>query len=155
MRQFKSTQHITERNKISVNNYLKEVSRYPMATLDEEVALAQKIRQGGKEADMDVSLSEDTDTSFGDIVSSGSKTDESLDKESLQHDMKAMLNQILSAKEREILMRSFGIDCKEEGLEEIGFSLGLSRERVRQIHEKALIKIRRSNKIEILAQYIG
>jgi RNA polymerase primary sigma factor len=68
--------------------------------------------------------------------------------------MVAMLNHILSAKEREILMRSFGIDCMEEGLEEIGFALGLTRERVRQIREKALCKIRRSNKIGRLAQYI-
>ncbi len=52
MRQFKSTKNITERGSISVNNYLKEVNRYPMATVDEEVILAQKIKQGGKEADM-------------------------------------------------------------------------------------------------------
>ena len=287
MRQFKNTKNITERSNISVNNYLKEVSRYPLITVDEEVILTQKIRQGGKEAEkarqrlveanlrfvisvanqyhqhnmdlsdlisegniglikaaerfdetrgfkfisyavwwirqsisstiyengriirlplnqqallnmysillketmqteqrkpttaefaefanisenkagilieqtaktlsMDDPLSEDTDTSIGDFVSSGSKTDESLDKESLHQDMTAILNHILSAKEREILMRSFGINCKEEGLEEIGFSLGLSRERVRQIREKALCKIRRSNKIGILAQYI-
>ena len=113
------------------------------------------IEQTDKTLSMDAPLSEDTETSVGDLVSSGSKTDESLDKESLHHDMVAMLNHILSAKEREILMRSFGIDCKEEGLDEIGFTLGLSRERVRQIREKALDKIRRSNKIEILAQYIG
>ncbi len=287
MRQFKNTKNIIERSNISVNNYLKEVSRYPMATVDEEVILAQKIRQGGKEADkarqrlveanlrfvisvanqyhqpdmdlsdlisegniglikaaerfddtrgfkfisyavwwirqsissaicengriirlplnqqalinmysillketmqtehrkptiaefaefanisenkasilieqtnktlsMDAPLSEDTDTSIGDLVSSGSKTDESLDKESLHQDMTAILNHILSAKEREIILRSFGIGCKEEGLEDIGVSLGLSRERVRQIREKALRTIRRSNKIGILAQYI-
>ena len=287
MRQFKNTKNITERSNISVNKYLKEVSRYPMVTVDEEVILAQKIRQSGKEADkarqrlveanlrfvisvanqyhqhnmdlsdlisegniglikaaerfdetrgfkfisyavwwirqsisstiyengriirlplnqqahlnmystllketmqteqrkpttaefaefanisenkagilieqtaktlsMDDPLSEDTDTSIGDFVSSGSKTDESLDKESLHQDMTAILNHILSAKEKEILMRSFGINCKEEGLEEIGFAFGLSRERVRQIREKALCKIRRSNKIGILAQYI-
>ena len=52
MRQFKSTKNNTERGSISVNNYLKEVNRYPMATVDEEVILAQKIKQGGKEADM-------------------------------------------------------------------------------------------------------
>ena len=287
MRQFKNTKNITQRNNISVNNYLKEVSRYPMVTVDEEVILAQKIRQGGKEADkarqrlveanlrfvisvanqyhqpnmdlsdlisegniglikaaerfddtrgfkfisyavwwirqsissaicendrairlplnqqallnkyfilmnetmqkeqreptiaefadfadiseykasmlieqtgktlsMDAPLSEDTNTSIGDLIFSGSKTDESLVKESLHQDMGAILSHILSVKEREILMRSFGINCKEEGLEEIGFSLGLSRERVRQIREKALKRIRRSNKIGILAQYI-
>ena len=288
MRQFKNTKKITERNNISVNNYLKEVSRYPLITVDEEVILTQKIRQGGKEAEkaqqrlveanlrfvisvanqyhqsnmdlsdlisegniglikaaerfddtrgfkfisyavwwirqsisstiyengriirlplnqqvllnmysillqetmqteqrkptvaefaefanisedkadmligqttktlsMDATLSENTDTSIGDLVSSGSKTDESLDKESLHQDIIDVLNHILSAKEKEILMRSFGINCKEEGLEEIGLAFGLSRERVRQIRDKALCKIRRSNKIGILARYIG
>ena len=287
MRQFKNTKKITERNNISVNNYLKEVNRYPMATVDEEVTLAQRIRQGGKEADkarqrlieanlrfvisvvnqyhqpnmdlsdlisegniglikaaelfddtrgfkfisyavwwirqsissaicengrairlplnqqallnkyfilmnktiqkeqrepttaefaefadiseykasmlieqnhktlsMDAPLSEETETSVGDLVPSRYRTDDSLDKESLHQDIAAILNHILTAKEREIILRSFGIGCKEEGLEEIGFSLGLSRERVRQIREKALCKIRRSNKIGILAQYI-
>ena len=287
MRQFKNTKKITERNNISVNNYLKEVNRYPMATVDEEVTLAQRIRQGGKEADkarqrlieanlrfvisvanqyhqpnmdlsdlisegniglikaaelfddtrgfkfisyavwwirqsisstiyengriirlplnqqallnmysillketmqteqrkpttaefaefanisenkagilieqtaktlsMDAPLSEDTETSVGDLVPSRYRTDDSLDKESLHQDIAAILNHILTAKEREIILRSFGIGCKEEGLEEIGFSLGLSRERVRQIREKALCKIRRSNKVGILAQYI-
>lgn len=287
MRQFKNTKKITERNNISVNNYLKEVNRYPMATVDEEVTLAQRIRQGGKEADkarqrlieanlrfvisvanqyhqpnmdlsdlisegniglikaaelfddtrgfkfisyavwwirqsissaicengrairlplnqqallskyfilmnktiqkeqrepttaefaefadiseykasmlieqnhktlsMDAPLSEDTETSVGDLVPSRYRTDDSLDKESLHQDIAAILNHILTAKEREIILRSFGIGCKEEGLEDIGVSLGLSRERVRQIREKALCKIRRSNKIGILAQYI-
>ena len=68
--------------------------------------------------------------------------------------MAAILNHILTAKEREILLRSFGIGCKEEGLEEIGVALGLTKERVRQIRERALSKIRCSNKIGILAQYI-
>ena len=287
MRQFKNTKKITERNNISVNNYLKEVNRYPMATVDEEVTLAQRIRQGGKEADkarqrlieanlrfvisvanqyhqpnmdlsdlisegniglikaaellddtrgfkfisyavwwirqsissaicengrairlplnqqallskyfilmnktiqkeqrepttaefaefadiseyktsmlieqnhktlsMDAPLSEDTETSVGDLVPSRYRTDDSLDKESLHQDIAAILNHILTAKEREIILRSFGIGCKEEGLEDIGVSLGLSRERVRQIREKALRTIRRSNKIGRLAQYI-
>lgn len=287
MRQFKTTKNITERSNISVNNYLKEVNRYPMATVDEEVTLAQRIRQGGKEADkarkrlveanlrfvisvanqyhqpnmdlsylisegniglikaaelfdetrgfkfisyavwcirqsissaicengrairlplnqkallnkyfilmnktiqndqreptpaefaefaditenkasmlieqnyktlsMDAPLSEDIDTSVGDLVPSPYRTDDSLDKESLHQDIAAILNHILSAKEREIILRSFGIGCKEEGLEEIGLAFGLSRERVRQIREKALRTIRRSNKIGILEQYI-
>ncbi len=288
MRQFKNTRSITMRNNISINNYLNEVNRYPMITVDEEVILARKIKQSGIEADkarqrlveanlrfvisvanqyrqpdmdlsdlisegniglikaaerfddtrgfkfisyavwwirqsissaicengriirlplnqqvllnmysillqetmqteqrkptvaefaefanisedkadilieqnakiqsMDATLSENTDTSIGDLVSSGSKTDESLDKESLHQDIIDVLNHILSAKEKEILMRSFGINCKEEGLEEIGLAFGLSRERVRQIRDKALCKIRRSNKIGILARYIG
>ena len=287
MRQFNNTQNITARNSIPANNYLKEVNSYPKAIVDEEVTLAQRIRQGGKEADqalkrlveanlrfvisvanqyhqhnmdlsdlisegniglikaaerfdetrgfkfisyavwwirqsissaiyengriirlplnqqallnkyfilmnktiqkeqreptaaefaeftdiseykasalieqndkilsMDAPLSEDTDTSVGDLLPSGYKTDEFLDKESLHQDIAAILNHILTAKEKEILLRSFGIGCKEEGLDEIGFALGLSRGRVRQMLKKAISTIRRSNKIGILAQYI-
>jgi RNA polymerase primary sigma factor len=51
MRQFKSSQHITGRSSVSVNNYLRDVNRYPMATLEEEVQLAQAIRDGGKEGE--------------------------------------------------------------------------------------------------------
>ena len=112
------------------------------------------IEQNYKTLSMDDPLSEDTDTSIGDFVSSRYRTDDSLDKESLHQDIAAILNHILTAKEREIILRSFGIGCKEEGLEDIGVSLGLSRERVRQIREKALRTIRRSNKIGRLAQYI-
>ena len=112
------------------------------------------IEQAGKMLSMDAPLSEDTDASFGDLVPSRDSTDDSLDRESLHQDVAAVLNHILTAKEREILMRSFGIGCKEEGLQEIGLSLGLSRERVRQIRKKALSTLRRSNKIGILAQYI-
>ena len=51
MRQFKCSQHITGRSTVSVNNYLRDVNRYPMATLEEEVQLAQAIRKGGKEGE--------------------------------------------------------------------------------------------------------
>ena len=51
MRQFKNTRSVTMRNNISINNYLKEVNRYPMITVDEEVILARKIKQSGIEAD--------------------------------------------------------------------------------------------------------
>ena len=137
----------TEQRKPTVAEFAEfaDISEYKASIL---------IEQNDKTLSMDAPLSEDTETSVGDLVSSGSNTDDSLDKESLHHDMVAMLNQILSAKEREILMRSFGIDCKEEGIDEIGCSLGLSRERVRQIREKALRKIRQSNKIGLLAQHI-
>lgn len=119
-----------------------------------EYKASMLIEQNYKTLSMDAPLSEDTDTSVGDLVPSPYRTDDSLDKESLHQDIAAILNHILTAKEREIILRSFGIGCKEEGLEEIGLAFGLSKERVRQIREKALRTIRRSNKIGRLAQYI-
>ena len=119
-----------------------------------EYKASMLIEQNHKTLSMDAPLSEDTEASVGDLVPSRYRTDDSLDKESLHQDIAAILHHILTVKEREIVLRSFGIGCKEEGLEEIGVSLGLSRERVRQIREKALRTIRCSNKIRILAQYI-
>ena len=61
------------------------------------------IEQTDKTLSMDAPLSEDTETSVGDLVSSGSNTDDSLDKESLHQDIAAILNHILTAKESLIL----------------------------------------------------
>ena len=49
----------------------------------------------------------------------------------------------------------FGIGCHEKGLEEIGTEMGLTRERVRQIREKAIEKIRESGNARVLMKYLG
>ena len=60
-------------------------------------------------------------------------------------------------KEREItiIRECFGIGCHEKGLEEIGDQLGLTRERVRQIREKSIAKLRESGNAKILMKYLG
>ena len=50
MRQLKITQQITQRNEDSVNLYFQEVNKYPMVTVEEEVELAVRIRNGDNEA---------------------------------------------------------------------------------------------------------
>ena len=47
------------------------------------------------------------------------------------------------------------IGCHEKGLEEIASEFNLTRERVRQIREKSIIKLRDSGKIKILMKYLG
>ena len=278
MRQFKSTKNITERGSISVNNYLKEVNRYPMATVDEEVILAQKIKQGGKEADMArqrlieanlrfvISVAkqyQNQGLSLADLINEGNlglikaaskfdetrgfkfisyavwwirqsilqalaeqsnlvrqplnqvglvnriskaiakfeqdnerrpsadeleklldvpaekidstsltmgrsisvdapfvdgednslldvmvnedsrKADNALMAESLSKEIERALS-ILTDREREIIRMFFGIGCREATLEEIGDKFGLTRERVRQIKEKAIRRLRQS-----------
>jgi RNA polymerase primary sigma factor len=49
----------------------------------------------------------------------------------------------------------FGIDCQEMTLEEIGTQLGLTRERVRQIKEKAIRRLRSNQKSLALKDYLG
>lgn len=70
-------------------------------------------------------------------------SDHGLMQESLRDRLNAMLHRVLFDRERKILCQCFGLDGQQEiGLEEIGLKHGLTRERVRQIKEKAIKKIR-------------
>ena len=66
-----------------------------------------------------------------------------------------VLATVLKERERKILCYCYGIGCHEKGLEEIGSEFNLTRERVRQIREKSIIKLRESGKIKILMKYLG
>ena len=57
-------------------------------------------------------------------------------------------------REKEILQRFYGIGTREMTLEEIGDEYGLTRERVRQIKEKALRGLRKSSRSEMLKPYL-
>ena len=288
MRQFKSSQHITGRSSVSVINYLRDVNRYPMATIEEEVQLAQAIRRGGKEGErarqrlieanlrfvitvanqyrqhnmeladlisegniglikaaerfddtrgfkfvsyavwwirqsiqqaiseqeqiirmplnqqglqqmynlllnetmqteqrrptaeefaafagidikkaedtlngflatvsMDAPIREDADMTIGDNLSSGNRSDQMMERESMKNDLHKLLLLSLTKKECAIISRTYGLNGQEETLADVGLDMGLSRERVRQIKEKALRKIRLSAHKDTLAQYLG
>jgi RNA polymerase primary sigma factor len=62
---------------------------------------------------------------------------------------------ILNDRERSIIKMSFGIGRQEMNLEEIGDVFGLTRERVRQIKEKAIKKLKQSNKNTSLKNFLG
>jgi DNA-directed RNA polymerase sigma subunit (sigma70/sigma32) len=62
---------------------------------------------------------------------------------------------VLKDREITIIRECFGIGCHEKGLEEIGDQLGLTRERVRQIREKSIAKLRDSGNAKILMKYLG
>ena len=288
MRQFKSSQHITGRSSVSVINYLRDVNRYPMATIEEEVQLAQAIRRGGKEGErarqrlieanlrfvitvanqyrqhnmeladlisegniglikaaerfddtrgfkfvsyavwwirqsiqqaiseqeqiirmplnqqglqqmynlllnetmqteqrrptaeefaafagidikkaedtlngflatvsMDAPIRKDADMTIGDNLSSGNRSDQMMERESMKNDLHKLLLLSLTKKEHAIISRTYGLNGQEETLDDVGLDMGLSRERVRQIKEKALRKIRLSAHKDTLAQYLG
>jgi RNA polymerase primary sigma factor len=63
--------------------------------------------------------------------------------------------EVLTERERDILRYFFGIGCSEMTLEEIGEKFDLTRERVRQIKEKAIRKLRQSSRSNILKSYLG
>ncbi|HCC87555.1 MAG TPA: RNA polymerase subunit sigma [Prevotella sp.] len=105
---------------------------------------------------IDAPFSDDDSNSLEDILPSQDKTlSNEVEKESMDVDFKDVFNHVLKPREVTILCKSFGMGCQEEGAEEIGAQMGLTRERVRQIKEKSIDKIRRSGYKHVLAKYLG
>ena len=80
--------------------------------------------------------------------------DRTLVMESLREEINRAL-QRLNERERNIIEAFFGINQPEMTLEEIGDKYGLTRERVRQIKEKAIRRLRHSTKNKFLKSYLG
>lgn len=122
---------------------------------------AGKIRQSmmadGHHVSIDAPFQEDETNSMADIMASGddSRTDRRVDHESMSQELNSVLESVLKERESFIVKKCFGIGCNELGLEEIGDRLGLTRERVRQIREKSITKLRESGNIKILMKYLG
>ena len=80
--------------------------------------------------------------------------DKGLVNESLNTEIERALS-TLTERERDIVKYFFGIGCQEMTLEEIGEKFGLTRERVRQIKEKAIRRLRHSARSKLLKGYLG
>ena len=106
---------------------------------------------------IDAPFQEDDDNSMADVLSSGddSRADKQVDYESMSKELDAVLRNVLKEREITIVRECFGIGCHEKGLEEIGDQLGLTRERVRQIREKSIVKLRESGYAKLLIKYLG
>lgn len=81
-------------------------------------------------------------------------TDNELVKESLRTEVERMIK-LLGDREQKVIKAFFGIGEPELTLEEIGVKYNLTRERVRQIKEKAIRRIRHNTKNKLLKSYLG
>lgn len=113
------------------------------------------LKMKGRHVSVDAPFAEDENNSLMDIMSDNEspQTDHIATKESLSIEVERTLKQ-LSEREREVLKMFFGIGCQEMTLEEIGEKLDLTRERVRQIKEKAIIHLR-GKRSKLLKSYLG
>ena len=124
--------------------------------VDEE-KISQSMAASGHHVSIDAPFGNDDDNAMVDVMSSGddSRTDKQVDHESMAMELKQVLGQVLKERERQIVCACFGIGEPEKGLEEIGDKMGLTRERVRQIREKSISKLRESGYVKILMKYLG
>ncbi len=114
------------------------------------------IQISGRHISVDAPFKEDEDNSLLDVMENkeSPNADNSLLQDSLRKEIKRTLS-ILSEKERNVIESFFGLGKPEMSLEEIGNKFGLSRERTRQIKEKAIRRLRQSSKNKLLKAYLG
>lgn len=129
-----------------------------LTDLDEEVIESAKDANN-KSTSIDAPLgNDDSDSTIGDTLSSDDsdyRSDSTVDRESLNQFIQDLLKEVLSDREQQIVKESFGIGCQEKSLEEIANEMGMTRERIRQVKEKAIRKIKHSPASKILRQYLG
>ena len=149
-------------NKINreINKFEQEYQRKPSlselshATKIEEEKIDQSLMADSHHVSIDAPFQEGEDNSMVD-GGDDSRTDKQVDHESMALELESVLRKVLKEREITIIRECFGIGCHEKGLEEIGDQLGLTRERVRQIREKSIAKLRDSGYAKILMKYLG
>ena len=118
--------------------------------------ISDTLRVSGRHVSVDAPFVEGEDNSLLDVLPNDDSpmADKGLVNESLSTEIERSL-QILTPREREIIKSFFGIGCQEMTLEEIGERLDLTRERVRQIKEMAIRKLKKPSASKLLKTYLG
>jgi RNA polymerase primary sigma factor len=154
----------------SLNKISKEASRleqrYERPPSAEEIAesldlpedkVSETMRLSGRHVSVDAPLISDEDTSMLDVMvnKDSPRADNELMYESLSREIQRSLA-TLSEKERDIVNLYFGIGVNHSWtLEEIGAHFDLTRERVRQIKEKAIRRLKHNSRSRLLKSYLG
>ena len=151
-------------NKINkaLNKFEQENERRPSV---EEIAASTDIpedkvddalKANSRHVSVDAPFSDDDGGSMLDIMTDTNAP--SVDKELLMESLREELRKVLGTlreRERLVIKDYYGIDTEEKTLEEIGSRYGLTRERVRQIREKAIRKLRNNSNSSVLKTFLG
>jgi RNA polymerase primary sigma factor len=118
--------------------------------------VSDSLKVSGRHVSMDAPFVEGEDNSLLDVLvnDEAPAADETLMRESLQKEIERALS-TLTERESDIIKMFFGIGCQEMTLEEIGDKFQLTRERVRQIKEKAIRRLRQDSRCKLLKSYLG
>ena len=118
--------------------------------------ITDTLKVSGRHVSVDAPFVEGEDNSLLDVLVNEDtpNTDGTLLYESLSREIDRALA-TLTERESDIIKMFFGIGCQEVTLEEIGDKFGLTRERVRQIKEKAIRRLRQGTRSKLLKTYLG
>ena len=118
--------------------------------------VADTLRVSGRHISVDAPFVEGEDNSLLDVLVNDDSpvADKTLINESLSTEVERALA-TLTERERDIIRLFFGINCQEMTFEEIGEKFGLTRDRVRQIKEKAIRRLRHSSRSKLLKTHLG
>ncbi len=121
-----------------------------------KVKVTDTLRVAGRHVSVDAPFADGEDNSLLDVLVNpdSPNADRGLINESLATEVDRAL-ETLTERERDIIKYFFGIGCSEMTLEEIGEKFDLTRERVRQIKEKAIRRLRHSSRSKLLKSYLG
>jgi len=117
----------------------------------------ESMKNSGRHVSMDAPLVEGEDSNLYDVLRSGESPnpDRALLQESLQTEIERAL-ETLTPREADVVRLYFGLGEQHPmTLEEIGETFDLTRERVRQIKEKAIRRLKHTTRSKILKTYLG
>ena len=133
---------------------IEEVARFLDIT---EAEVKDSLRNSTRHVSMDASLNQDEDNNMYDVLKS--EDTPTPDKGLLYESLKLEINRLISTlpqREADVVKLYFGLDSKHPlTLEEIGEKFDLTRERVRQIKEKAIRRLKHTSKCKNLKAYLG
>ena len=151
-------------NKINreLNKFEQEHERRP--SVDEiadridlpEDKIEEAMKANNRHVSMDAPFVDGEDNSLLDVLADNNMpmADKALVQESLRKEIDRA-NELLNDREQKVVRAFFGIGSPEMTLEEIGDKYNLTRERVRQIKEKAIRRLRHNTKNKLLKTYLG
>lgn len=151
-------------NKINreLNKFEQEHERRP--SIDEiadridlpEEKIEEAMKANNRHVSMDAPFADGEDNSLLDVLADSNMpmADKALVQESLRKEIDRAI-ELLNDREQKVVRAFFGIGSPEMTLEEIGDKYNLTRERVRQIKEKAIRRLRHNTKNKLLKTYLG
>ena len=122
-----------------------------------EAEVEELLRVAGDDVSLSTAVGEEGGLELGDTLEQDSvpAVELTMMRSSFERQIQAIVGE-LDEKERDVIRMRFGLDGEEpRTLQEIGETLGLSRERIRQIESKAKEKLRRSREAQSLRGYLN